>query len=221
MELTSMKQPLLNAMDGNQITAESKNIFQKVADKVVAVVNSCRTFSTECSTQKDHNIQKACERLAALTLVSPETYITGTMKESAVKLDIVLPGNTASVSRQTDTSAAASIGKLSMMKTSQCTAQELYNMLSKQQSKSGTSEEMNEKIKVTLDMVDKKLSHEDIIKAGHAGIVENGVDRIRKNIMSNIIMQHRMNEINNETGLNDKDISELELARNTAFELKQ
>ncbi|QXO42691.1 hypothetical protein JA116_19610 [Morganella morganii] len=109
-----------------QITGESRNIFQAIADKFVAVVNSCKTFSTGCSTQKDHNIQKACERLAALTLVKPESYTTSEMKESAEKLGMTLPYDTESVSKR-NLSAADSIGKLFTLKTTECSAQELHD----------------------------------------------------------------------------------------------
>lgn len=202
-----------------QITGENRNIFQAIADKFVAVVNSCKTFSTGCSTQKDHNIQKACERLAALTLVEPERYTTDAMERGAEKLGMALPDNKVAVSSKADLSGAASIGKLSVLKTSAYSAQELYDMLSKQRDKPGTSQEMREKIQTTLNMVNTGISSNDIAGTEYAGTVERGTDKIKNAAITEIIKQSRINEINGKNGLNDTAIAELESARNTVFEL--
>lgn len=202
-----------------QITGENRNIFQAIADKFVAVVNSCKTFSTGCSTQKDHNIQKACERLAALTLVEPERYTTDAMERSAEKLGMALPDNKVSVSSKADLSGTASIGKLSVLKTSAYSAQELHDILSKQRDKPGTSQEMREKIQTTLNMVNTGISSNDIAGTEYAGTVERGTDKIKNAAITEIIKQSRINEINGKNGLNDTAIAELESARNTVFEL--
>lgn len=202
-----------------QITGENRNIFQAIADKFVAVVNSCKTFSTGCSTQKDHNIQKACERLAALTLVEPERYTTDAMERGAEKLGMALPDNKVAVSSKADLSGAASIGKLSVLKTSAYSAQELHDMLSKQRDKLGTSQEMREKIQTTLNMVNTGISSNDIAGTEYAGTVERGTDKIKNAAITEIIKQSRINEINGKNGLNDTAIAELESARNTVFEL--
>lgn len=202
-----------------QITGENRNIFQAIADKFVAVVNSCKTFSTGCSTQKDHNIQKACERLAALTLVEPERYTTDAMERGAEKLGMALPDNKVAVSSKADLSGAASIGKLSVLKTSAYSAQELHDMLSKQRDKPGTSQEMREKIQTTLNMVNTGISSNDIAGTEYAETVERGTDKIKNAAITEIIKQSRINEINGKNGLNDTAIAELESARNTVFEL--
>lgn len=203
----------------DQVPAENRNIFRAIADKFVAIVNSCKTFSTGCSTQKDHNIQKACERLAALTLVKPEFYTTDAMKESAEKLGMTLPCDTESVSGKSDISGAASIGKLSALKTSECSAQELHDMLSKQLYKPGTSQEMRSTIQTTLNMVNAGISSSDIAGTEYAGTVERGADKIKNAAIAEIIKQSRINEAGGEKGLDDTDIAVLELTRSIPFEL--
>ncbi|WP_274369903.1 hypothetical protein [Morganella morganii] len=200
-----------------QITGESRNIFQAIADKFVAVVNSCKTFSTECCTQKDHNIQKACERLVALTLAEPECYTTDAMERDAKKFGITLPDNKVSVSSNADISGAASIGKLSVLKTTEYSAQELHDMLSKQRDKPGTSPEMRGKIQMTLNMVNSGISSNDIAGTEYAGIVERGAYKIRNAAITEIIKESRINEISGKDGLNDTAIAELESARNIAL----
>ncbi|QXO76660.1 hypothetical protein JC794_20020 [Morganella morganii] len=197
-----------------QITGESRNIFQAIADKFVAVVNSCKTFSTGCSTQKDHNIQKACERLAALTLVKPESYTTSEMKESAEKLGMTLPYDTESVSKR-NLSAADSIGKLFTLKTTECSAQELHDMLSKQLDKPGTSPEMHEKIQTILGMADAGTSRDDIKDKVYADMVERGVNKLRSALSADILKEHRRNEIGGNEVLDHDMVKELEKLSNS------
>lgn len=193
-----------------QITGENRNIFQAIADKFVAVVNSCKTFSTGCSTQKDHNIQKACERLAALTRAEPKCYITDAMKRGAEKLGMVLPDNKISVSSNADTSVAASIGKLSVLKTTECSAQELHDMLSKQLGKSGTSQEMREKIQMALGKSDTAINP-DV----YTDMVERGMNKQKSIISADILKEHRRNEIGGGAVLDSDTVKELEKLSNS------
>ncbi len=91
MQPGAIAQSLVNKTPVSQITAENRNIFQTAADKFVAVVNSCKTFSTGCSTQKDHNIMKACGALLAQTLVKQECYTEGFTGGCVKQLDMALP----------------------------------------------------------------------------------------------------------------------------------
>ncbi|MCU6223196.1 hypothetical protein [Morganella morganii] len=193
-----------------QITGESRNIFQAIADKFVAVVNSCKTFSTGCSTQKDHNIQKACERLAALTLAEPERYTTDAMKRGAEKLGMTLPDSKAAVNSNADISGAASIGKLSVLKTTEYSAQELHDMLSKQLDKPGTSPEMREKIQIALGKADTAINS-DI----HTKMVGHGVNKLKNIISADILKEHRRNEIGGGTVLDSDIVKELEKSSNS------
>lgn len=193
-----------------QITGESRNIFQAIADKFVAVVNSCKTFSTGCSTQKDHNIQKACERLAALTLAEPEHYTTDAMKRGAEKLGMTLPDSKAAVNSNADISGAASIGKLSVLKTTEYSAQELHDMLSKQLDKPGTSPEMRDKIQIALGKADTAINS-DI----HTKMVGHGVNKLKNIISADILKEHRRNEIGGGTVLDSDIVKELEKSSNS------
>ena len=193
-----------------QITGESRNIFQAIADKFVAVVNSCKTFSTGCSTQKDHNIQKACERLAALTLAEPERYTTDAMTRGAEKLGMTLPDSQVSVSSKADISGAASIGKLSVLKTTEYSAQELHGMLSKQLDKPGTSQEMREKIQMALGKADTAIN-----PGAYNNMVERGVNKLKNVIISDILEEHRRNEIGGGTVLDSDTVKELEKSSNS------
>lgn len=189
---------------------ESRNIFQTIADKFVAVVNSCKTFSTGYSTQKDHNIQKACERLAALTLAEPERYTTDAMKRGAEKLGMTLPDSKVSVSSKADTSAAASIGKLSVLKTTEYSAQELHDMLSKQMDKPGTSQEMREKIQMVLGKADTAINPE-----AYTDMVERGMNKQQIIISADILKEHRRNEIGGGAVLDSDTVKELEKLSNS------
>lgn len=193
-----------------QITGESRNIFQAIADKFVAVVNSCKTFSTGCSTQKDHNIQKACERLAALTLAEPKCYITDAMERGAEKLGMTLPDSQVSVNSNADVSGAASIGKLSVLKTTEYSAQELHDMLSKQLDKPGTSQEMREKIQIALGKADTAINSDR-----HTKMVGHGVNKLKNVISADILKEHRRNEIGGGTVLDSDTVKELEKLSNS------
>lgn len=193
-----------------QITGESRNIFQAIADKFVAVVNSCKTFSTGCSTQKDHNIQKACERLAALTLAEPKCYITDAMERGAEKLGMTLPDSQVSVNSNADVSGAASIGKLSVLKTTEYSAQELHDMLSKQLDKPGTSQEMREKIQIALGKADTAINSDR-----HTKMVGYGVNKLKNVISADILKEHRRNEIGGGAVLDSDTVKELEKLSNS------
>lgn len=193
-----------------QITGESRNIFQAIADKFVAVVNSCKTFSTGCSTQKDHNIQKACERLAALSLVEPKCYITDAMERGAEKLGMTLPDSQVSVNSNADISGAASIGKLSVLKTTEYSAQELHDMLSKQLDKPGTSQEMREKIQIALGKADTAINSDR-----HTKMVGHGVNKLKNVISADILKEHRRNEIGGGAVLDSDTVKELEKLSNS------
>ena len=223
MVLGAIHQSPVCEMQIMQNTSENKSIFRSIADKSISVINSCKTFSTGCDTQKGHNIQKACERLAALTLVKPEHYTTDIMKECAKKLEMTLPRDTESVSKA-DTSAAASIGKVSTLRTSGTSAQELYNMLSKQLDKYQLSEtdsspENMGKIQATLNMVDSHKSIREIRDSEECQIVERGTDKIKNATISEILKQGRINEADGGPVLEMTDILQLEFTQNIPFEL--
>ncbi len=177
----------------NQITAENRNIFQTAADKFVSVVNSCKTFSTGCSTQKDHNIMKACGALLAKTLVKQEYYTEGFTGECVKKLGMTLPDKIFARS-ETGVPGSASIGRLSALKASECSAQELYDMLSKQLHKPDTAPEMQEKIRAVLEMAEKGSGSNAVRGTEYAGIVERYADNIRRDVISDILL---MDDINN------------------------
>lgn len=223
MALGAIYQSAACEMQTMQNTSENKSIFRSIADKSISVINSCKTFSTGCDTQKGHNIQKACERLAALTLVKPEYYTTDIMKECAEKLGMALPRDTESVN-QADTSAAASIGKVSTLRTSGTSAQELYNILSKQLDKYQLSEanpspENMGKIQATLNMVDSHKSISEIRNTEDGQIVERGVDKVKNATIFEILKQDRINEVGGGPVLEMTDILQLEFTHDIPFEL--
>ncbi|NIH20559.1 hypothetical protein [Morganella morganii] len=197
------------------ITGESRNIFQTIADKFVALVNSRKTFSTGYSTQQDHNIQKACERLAALKLVEPERYTTDAMARGAEKLGMALPDSKVSVGIKADISGAAPIGKLSVLKTTEYSAQELHDMLSKHLDQPGASQEMRGKIQTTLNMVNIGISSDDIKDKAYSDMVERGVNKLKSVISTDILKEHRRNEIGGGKVLDHDIVKELEKMSNS------
>lgn len=190
----------------NQITTYNSHFFQTVADKFVSVVNSCKTFSTGCSTQKDHNIMKACGALLAKTLVKPEYYTSGFTGKCAEKLDMKLPDKILARS-ETGVPGSASIGKLSVLKASEHSAQVLYDMLSKQLHKPDTSPEMQEKIRAVLDMAEKGPNSQYI---RGTEIVEHYVDEIKKGVISDILVAHDINDFEHSPVLDMGDVITLQ-----------
>ncbi|KJF79088.1 hypothetical protein UA45_01715 [Morganella morganii] len=138
---------------------ENQPVFSHLKDNLASVINSFKTFSTGCHTQKDHNIRKVCERLIALTCMTPECYLTPVIKTCAAELGFVLPNQTEPVSAENG-QATASIGKLSVLSTSSVSAQAAYNMLRQQQDKylsSGHefSQENADTIQMVLEMAEQ------------------------------------------------------------------
>ena len=217
MQLNGIVQQRMGEKSVNQVTEQGRGAFQKTADKFVAVVNSCKTFSTGCSTQKDHNIMKACGALLAKTLVKPECYTSGLIDTCTNKINITLPRNPESVSAEADNSSAASIGKLSDLKTSDCSAQELYDMLSKQLDKPGTSQEMRETIQTALKMVNTGLSSKYVMESEYAGSVERSIDQMKNTFIEDILRQDRINEKNDGPVLEMTDVIQLELMKDISF----
>lgn len=113
---------------------QNQPVFSHLKDNLASVINSVKTFSTGCHTQKDHNIRKVCERLIALTCMTPECYLTPEIKACAAEIGFVLPNQIEPVSAENG-QATASIGKLSALSTSSLSAQAAYNMLRQQQDK--------------------------------------------------------------------------------------
>ncbi len=74
--------------------------FSHLKDNLASVINSFKTFSTGCHTQKDHNIRKVCERLIALTCMTPECYLTPVPEKCAQELGVVLPNKIEPVSAE-------------------------------------------------------------------------------------------------------------------------
>lgn len=217
MQLNGIVQQRMDEKSVNQITEQGRDAFQKTVGKFVAVVNSCKTFSTGCSTQKDHNIMKACGALLAKTLVKPECYTSGLIDICANKINIILPRNTESVSAKADNSAAASIGKLSDLKTSDCSAQELFDMLSKQLYKPETSQEMRENIQTVLNMVNTGLSSKYVMGSEYAGSVERSIDQIKNTFIEDILKQDRINEKDDGPVLEMTEVIQLELMKDISF----
>ncbi|MET4889388.1 hypothetical protein JC794_11430 [Morganella morganii] len=138
---------------------QNQPVFSYLKDNLASVINSFKTFSTGCHTQKDHNIRKVCERLIALTCMTPECYLTPVIKACAQELGFVLPGQTEPVAAENG-QATASIGKLSVLSTSSVPAQAAYNMLKKQQDKylsseSGFSQKSADTIQMVLEMAEQ------------------------------------------------------------------
>ena len=217
MQLKGIVQQIMGEKSVNQVTEQVRGAFQKAEDKFVSVVNSCKTFSTGCSTQKDHNIMKACGALLAKTLVKPECYTSGLIDTCANKINIILPCNPESVSAKADNSAAASIGKLSGLKISDCSAQELYDMLSKQLYKPETSQEMREKIQTVLNMVNAGLSSKYVMESEYAGSVERSIDQIKNTFIEDILEQDRINKKDGGPVLEMTAVIQLELMKDISF----
>ncbi|EMJ9776091.1 hypothetical protein RGO69_002903 [Morganella morganii] len=138
---------------------QNQPVFSHLKDNLASVANSFKTFSTGCHTQKDHNIRKVCERLIALTCMTPECYLTPVMKECAEEIGVVLPNKIEPVSAENG-QATASIGKLSVLSTSSVSAQAAYNMLRQQQDKYLSagyefSQESADTIQMVLEMAEQ------------------------------------------------------------------
>lgn len=206
MQSRAVIQDLMHKTPVSQITAENRNIFQTAADKFVSVVNSCKTFSTGCSTQKDHNIMKACGSLLAQTLVKPEYYTEGFTGECVKKLNMAIPDKIFARS-ETGVPGSASIGRLSVLKASECSAQELYDMLSKQLHKPDTAPEMQEKIRAVLEMAEKGAGSE-LIRGTE--IVERYTGEIKKGVISDILVAHDINHAEHNPVLDAYDVITLE-----------
>ncbi len=138
---------------------QNQPVFSHLKDNLASVINSFKTFSTGCHTQKDHNIRKVCERLIALTCMTPECYLTPEIKACAAELGFVLPNQIEPVSAENG-QATASIGKLSVLSTSSVSAQAAYNMLRQQQDKYLSagyecSQESADTIQMVLEMAEQ------------------------------------------------------------------
>ncbi|WP_323116211.1 hypothetical protein, partial [Klebsiella variicola] len=132
------------------------------------------------------------------------------MKRGAEKLGMTLPDSKAAVNSNADISGAASIGKLSVLKTTEYSAQELHDMLSKQLDKPGTSPEMREKIQIALGKADTAINS-DI----HTKMVGHGVNKLKNIISADILKEHRRNEIGGGTVLDSDIVTELEKSSNS------
>ncbi len=197
----------------HQTTAENRNIFQIAADQFVSVVNSCKTFSTGCSTQKDHNIIKACGALLAKTLVKQEYYTEGFTGSCVKKLGMTLPDKILDRSK-TGVPGSASISRLSVLKASECSAQELYDMLSKQLKKPDTAPEMQEKIRAVLGMAENGSGS---IYIRETEVVKRYVDEIKNAVISDILIAHDINEAEHGPVLEGKDVIKLESMKDISF----
>ncbi|HCE8947654.1 TPA: hypothetical protein NHT78_000698 [Morganella morganii] len=216
MQLNGIVQQRMDEKSVNQITEQGRDVFQKTADKFVAVVNSCKTFSTGCSTQKDQNIMKACGVLLAQTLVKQECYTGGFTGECVKKLGMTLPDKIFARS-ETGVPGSASIGKLFALKASECSAQELYDMLSKELHKQESSPEMLEKIRTVLKMAEEGSDSESIRGTEYAEIVECYGDEIKNAVISDILIAHDINEAENGPVLEETDVIQLELMKDISF----
>ncbi|CAK7068244.1 TPA: hypothetical protein RG697_001787 [Morganella morganii] len=208
MQPGAIAQSLVNKTPVSQITAENRNIFQTAADKFVAVVNSCKTFSTGCSTQKDHNIMKACGALLAQTLVKQECYTEGFTGGCVKQLDMALPDKIFARS-ETGVPGSASVGRLSALKASECSAQELYDMLSKQLHKPDTAPEMQEKIRMVLEMAEKGADSKSVRGTEFAEIAERYADNIRRDVISDILLADDINNMEHGPVLKMADVIRL------------
>ncbi|MET4862136.1 hypothetical protein [Morganella morganii] len=213
MQPGAIAQQSVREIPVNQITAENRNVFLTAADKFVSVVNSCKTFSTGCSTQKEHNIMKACGALLAQTLVKQEYYTEGFTGECVKKLGMTLPDKIFARS-ETGVPGSASIGRLSVLKASECSAQELYDMLSKQLHKPDTTSEMREKIQVALEMTEKGSGGNAVRGTEFAGIVEHYADNILRDVISDILLTDDINNIEHGPVLKMADVIKLKSMKN-------
>ncbi|WP_274369902.1 hypothetical protein [Morganella morganii] len=130
---------------------------------------------------------------------------------------MILPRNPESVSAKADNSVAASIGKLSDLKTSDCSAQELYDMLSKQLYKPETSQEMREKIQTVLNMVNTGLSDKYVMRSEYAGSVQRSIDQMKNTFIEDILKQDRINEKYDGPVLEMTDVIQLGLMKDISF----
>ena len=215
MQLSAIAQQPAHETPVNQITTDNRHFLQTVADKFVSVVNSCKTFTTGSSTQKDHNIMKACGALLAKTLVKPEYYTSGFTGKCAAKLDIELPDKILARS-ETGVPGSASIGKLSALKASEYSAQELYDMLSKQLHKPDTLPEMQGKIRAVLEMAEKGSGSEHIRRTEYAEIVERYADNIKKDVISDLLLAHAINCDQGGPLLYRAEVNQLESVQNNS-----
>lgn len=208
MQPGAITQQSVRAIPVNQITAENRNIFQTVADQLAAVMNSCKTFSTGYSTQKDHNIMKACGALLAQALVKQEYYTEGFTGSCVKELGMTLPDKIFARS-ETGVPGSASIGRLSVLKASEYSAQELYDMLSKQLHKPDTAPEMQEKIRTVLEMAEKGSDSKQIRGTEFAEIAERYADNIKRDVISDILLADEINNIEHGPVLKMADVIRL------------
>lgn len=216
MQLNGIVQQRMGEKSVNQITEKGRGAFQMTADKFVAVVNSCKTFSTGCSTQKEHNIMKACGALLAQTLVKQEYYTEGFTGECVKKLGMTLPDKIFARS-ETGVPGSASIGRLSVLKASECSAQELYDMLSSELYEQKGSPEMLEKIRTVMEMAEKGSDSKSLRGTEFAEIVEDYGDKIKNAVISEILIAHDINEAEHGPVLEGTDIIQLELMKDISF----
>ncbi|NIH20558.1 hypothetical protein [Morganella morganii] len=211
MQLKGIVQQIMGEKSVNQVTEQVRGTFQKAEDEFVSVVNSCKTFSTGCSTQKDHNIMKACGALLAKTLVKQEYYTEGFTGSCVKKLGMTLPDKILARSK-TGVPGSASISRLSVLKASECSAQELYDMLSKQLKKPDTAPEMQKKIRAVLGMAE---NYSGSIYIRETEVVKRYVDEIKKGVISDILVAHDINHIEHNPVLDAYDVATLESMQNS------
>lgn len=215
-QLNGIVQQRMDEKSVNQITEQGRDTFQKTADKFVAVGNSCKTFSTGCSTQKDHNIMKACGVLLAKTLVKQEYYTEGFTGECVKKLGMTLPDKIFARS-ETGVPGSEFISRWFDLEGLKYSAQDLYDILSQALYKQESSPEMLEKIRTVLKMTEKDSGSESIRGTEYAKIVECYGDEIKNAVISDILIANDINEAEHGPVLEGTDIIQLELMKDISF----
>ncbi|MBC4012553.1 hypothetical protein H8R13_12550 [Morganella morganii] len=216
MQLNGIVQQAIRETSANQATAENKNSFQAIADKCITVVNSDKSIFAGCLQKKKNNIRMACGALLAKTLVKNEYYTEGITGDCVKKLNMTLPDKILA-RKETGVPGSDFISRWSDLNGSDYSAQELYDMLSKQLHKQEFSPEIQEKMQAALKMAEKGSGSESILKKEYAEIIRRHEDEIKNNLISDILTAHDINDTEGGPVLEDTDIIQLELMKDISF----
>ncbi|EMH4535110.1 TPA: hypothetical protein RG728_002906 [Morganella morganii subsp. morganii] len=216
MQLNGIVQQRMDEKSVNQITEQGRDAFQMTADKFVAVANSDETIFAGCREQKEYNIMTACGALLAQTLVKREYYTEGLTGDCVKKLNMTSPAEILARS-ETGVPGSEFISRWSDLEGLEYSAQDLYDMLSKELHKQESSPEMLEKIRTVLKMAEKDSGSESIRGTEYAEIVECYGDEIKNAVISDILIANDINEAEHGPVLEGADIIQLELMKDISF----
>lgn len=158
----------------------------------------------------------ACGALLAQALVKREYYTEGLTGDCVKKLNMTSPAEILTRSK-TGVPGSEFISRWSDLEGLEYSAQDLYDMLSKELHKQESSPEMLEKIRTVLKMAEEGSGSESIRETEYEEIVEYYGDEIKNAVISDILIANDINEDESGPILEWTDIIQLELMKDISF----